>query len=809
MKKCSILIASHNKHEYLRHTLACLVRQTYPYYEIILVDDVSDPPVREVPDGVSLLRMEGTPNVSRARNRGIAEATGEVILLTDDDLLVREDWVACHMQHHQHTEDNLIIGAVKRIEYHGEPHFWELPPTTSRGEKGMRRRLAGLFPWKVCGANTSVARQKLIEAGLFCEEYQGWGVEDVDLSYRLWQLGLHSQLEPRAVAYHQQHPPQLRREESERRNQWLFVRRHGFWPYGTPPPDFNGPAHGPTHTPAALAVLLRRWQQANALPDDGGDDAEREPQSQPAFSGDSNEPLTSIVILCCNQLNYTRLCIESVMRHTDAPYELVFVDNGSTDGTLPYLVRVTNDANNGAPLSSFCRRVVLIRNEGNLGFCKGVNQGIAAARGQYLLLLNNDTVVTPGWLSRLIEHAESAPNVGLVGAVSNYAAAPQQVAVSYRTLDEMYSFAAEITQKQRGRSFEWEWVVGLCLLIKREVINTIGMLDERFGLGFFDDDDLSLRARQAGYKILIAQDVFIHHFGSRTFLGLGVNVAEQMKANFGKFREKWGEAATRYWLPPEEWDKGKPKRRPFRVEQTVETSLSATSREKKDSYYHFPRPELVELVPLSAKRILDVGCAAGKMGEALKQRAEALGMGEMEVIGIEIVPEVVQEARSRLNHVIVGDVETVELPFSEGEFDALVFGDVLEHLRNPWAVLKRLVRHLAPEGVVIASLPNVRHHTVIARLLDGDWTYEGAGILDVGHLRFFTRRAMEHLFTQAGLRVVRCQPAAGGGYQRWVEAGCPTTVSLGRVSLQLPSVTEAEEFYAVQYRIVAELMKEG
>ena len=264
--------------------------------------------------------------------------------------------------------------------------------------------------------------------------------------------------------------------------------------------------------------------------------------------------LTSLIILCCNELDYTRLCVESALRYTDAPYELIFVDNGSTDGTPAYLHNVAEGVKSGRFQSSLCQRVAVLRNEENLGFPKGVNQGLTEARGDYLLLLNNDTVVTDGYLSRLIAHAESAPEMGLVGVVSNYAAPPQQIAASYQTLDEMHAFAARVAQQERGRHFEWGRVVGLCLLIKREVIGRIGELDERFGVGFFDDDDLSWRARQAGYKLLVAQDVFIHHFGSRTFQGLGIDTEAQLKENFRKFKDKWGDAIAQNWRPPDGWE---------------------------------------------------------------------------------------------------------------------------------------------------------------------------------------------------------------------------------------------------------------
>src|SRR5262249_54545474 len=119
--------------------------------------------------------------------------------------------------------------------------------------------------------------------------------------------------------------------------------------------------------------------------------------------------LASLVILCCNEGEYTRLCLESVLRHTRWPYELVLVDNGSTDATPALLDQVRSQP---GP-----ERVVVLRNEKNLGFPAGCNQGLAEARGRYLVFLNNDTIVSAGWLDGLIACAQrGGSQVGLVGA---------------------------------------------------------------------------------------------------------------------------------------------------------------------------------------------------------------------------------------------------------------------------------------------------------------------------------------------------------------------------------------------------------
>ena len=196
-------------------------------------------------------------------------------------------------------------------------------------------------------------------------------------------------------------------------------------------------------------------------------------------------------------------------------------------------------------------RVAVIRNEENLGFAKGVNQGLAAATGEYLVLLNNDVVVTPGWLERLVGCAtHDWPEIGLSGAVTNYAPPPQLVEPGYADLAGLDAFAARRAAEFAGQGVDAPRLTGFCLLVRRAVLEAIGGLDERFGLGFFDDDDLCLRARRAGFRLALALDCYVHHFGSRTFRGLGVDTAKQLDDNLALYRDKWGaQEAAKYRTP--------------------------------------------------------------------------------------------------------------------------------------------------------------------------------------------------------------------------------------------------------------------
>ncbi len=309
----------------------------------------------------------------------------------------------------------------------------------------------------------------------------------------------------------------------------------------------------------------------------------------------ANDIVASIIIPCWNQLEFTRLCIAALVRHTRPPWELIVVDNGSSDGTAAYLSGVRDVA---------AMPVTVISNSKNIGFPAAINQGLKAARGEYLVLLNNDAVVIDGWLSQLIALTEvkngnykeeqevqegtetersdqdemvlmagktglntkgtkatkGKNRIGLVGPMSNYASPPQLVEnVPYANMEEMQAFARRWRDELRGQWFTTGKLSGFCLLIKRAVYESIGGLDEQFGLGLWDDDDLAERARRAGFELAVAHDLFVHHFGSRTFQGNGIDAERLLAENRRRFAEKWGTPAgnglavvLKPWIEPEQ-----------------------------------------------------------------------------------------------------------------------------------------------------------------------------------------------------------------------------------------------------------------
>lgn len=166
-------------------------------------------------------------------------------------------------------------------------------------------------------------------------------------------------------------------------------------------------------------------------------------------------------------------------------------------------------------------------------------------------------------------------------------------------------------------------------------------------------------------------------------------------------------------------------------------------------YYGDPRPDVQAVVSAAGRRVLDVGCAGGALGAALKAAGAAF------VAGVEQQPEAAARARPRLDALVEGDLLAAALPFAPASFDYVVFADVLEHLPDPDAALRRYLPLLAPQGRVVVSVPNMRFYLVLLRLALDRWAYTDSGIRDRTHLRIFTRRSLIALLAAGGLRIER------------------------------------------------------
>ena len=186
---------------------------------------------------------------------------------------------------------------------------------------------------------------------------------------------------------------------------------------------------------------------------------------------------------------------------------------------------------------------------------------------------------------------------------------------------------------------------------------------------------------------------------------------------------------------------------------------------KSPDYFEYARPEMLPFVPPDCKRVLDVGCGQGNLGELLKKNRQ------VEVWGIEPVTTAVAKAATKLDHVIEG-IFAPEADLPRESFDAVFFNDVLEHLMDPAAALRLAADLLKPGGVVIASIPNMREFLVLYDLVvRKEWRYCERGILDRTHLRFFTKKSILALFADGEFKVERIEginPYMSATARRWL-----------------------------------------
>lgn len=244
-------------------------------------------------------------------------------------------------------------------------------------------------------------------------------------------------------------------------------------------------------------------------------------------------PKISIIVLIYNNLKYNKICIESILNKTAYPnYELILIDNNSTDGTREYLKQLQEQQ-----LDS----VKIVFNDTNRGFAGGNNDGILNASGNYIVLLNNDTIVTRGWLTSLSKHLENEKELGMCGPVTNSIGNEAKINVSYNSIEEMECFSYQYTTEHMNEEYSDVKVLALfCTMIKKEVIEKCGLLDETYGIGMFEDDDYSEAVKKAGYRITVVEDAFIHHFEGMSFQKLEDEKFKKLyEENKQKFEKKW------------------------------------------------------------------------------------------------------------------------------------------------------------------------------------------------------------------------------------------------------------------------------
>jgi GT2 family glycosyltransferase/ubiquinone/menaquinone biosynthesis C-methylase UbiE len=399
----------------------------------------------------------------------------------------------------------------------------------------------------------------------------------------------------------------------------------------------------------------------------------------------------SIIILTLNNLKYTKECIESIRKYnTLNNYELIVIDNNSTDDT-PMWLKAQKD-------------IKYILNNENKGFPAGCNQGIHHSQETNdIFLLNNDAVIMPNSIFNLRMGLYSEEKIGAASAVSNFAPS-QTIQDKFKNISQYldYSLKNNITNgSQYGYRLK---LIGFALFFKRIVLNKVGLLDELFTPGNYEDDDISLRIIKSGYKNILCRDSFIYHYGNKSF-GRDIKKFHNiLTSNQQKFQSKW-------------------KFNPLK-------SLLI-------------RNDVLELIdaPFDGQlNILEVGCSCGATLLEIKNIYP-----NANTYGFELNSYTAEIAKFVAN-VTVGDIETSSLDYKENFFDYIILADVLQYLKNPLKTLENIKKYLKHDGYILSSITNVLNFKILKNLIDGNWSYDNEWFWDNNQLKFFTYKDILKMF---------------------------------------------------------------
>lgn len=371
----------------------------------------------------------------------------------------------------------------------------------------------------------------------------------------------------------------------------------------------------------------------------------------------------SIVMLTYNQLEYTKVCINSIRKYnSDDNCEIIIVDNHSTDGTVEWL----KDQGD----------IKYILNNENRGFPAGCNQGIELSqKDNDIFLLNNDTVIMPNSIFNLRMGLYSDENIGATGAISNSVSYYQQISQQYEDFNGYMNFAISNNITNNNSYDQRVKLVGFAMLIKRNVLDKVGLLDERFTPGNYEDDDLSLRIIIEGYKLLLCKDSYIHHFGSVSFRENADRYNELLSRNSDKFMDKWG----------------------TRSEELTKIDFEIINKIKKENEEKF--------------EVLYVNCKSFATLLEIKKRYRNCKIYVVREKGI------LNKLFSNLADIQNGDIE--QLNFEQQKFDYIILNNVLEKCDKPKKTLKHIKKYLNPNGKIVIKVKNSINYNFIKKILNG------------------------------------------------------------------------------------------
>ena len=403
-------------------------------------------------------------------------------------------------------------------------------------------------------------------------------------------------------------------------------------------------------------------------------------------------PKLSIIIPVYNMNGQVNQCLSTIRRTVRLPYEVIIVDDGSAAEARVEVPAAGDD-------------VRVIRCTEHRGFSHAVNTGICASVGELVLFLHADVLIAPHTAEDMLDALIQDPSIGAVTAVAphTYALARLLPEMNYQSWTD-FAAVAERIRSGGVKPHPEIFAEMIALMVRRDVVESVGFLDEQYVMPPLAAYDYTLRMTKEGYAVASLPNVYVHHDDRVYEWG----ACEQQE--YEKFHAKWG------------------------------LSLN---------YSFAPRSDLFPLMDLSREglRILEIGCACGATLREIGGRNPTARL-----YGVELNERAAAIAAPFVQ-ILTMNVEELDPADIAERFDYIIMGDVIEHLLDPWAAIRNMRELLVSGGAIIASIPNVAHISNLHNILCGRWTYEDAGLLDRTHFRFFTKYEIIKLFEGAGLAV--------------------------------------------------------
>lgn len=376
-----------------------------------------------------------------------------------------------------------------------------------------------------------------------------------------------------------------------------------------------------------------------------------------------DKPICSIVILSFNQLYYTKQCLESIRKYTtDVNYEIIIVDNASDKDTIDFLETLAD--------------IILIKNTENFGFAGGCNQGIEASHGKYIMLLNNDTIVTKRWLFNMVQFLEKNEQVSMTGPLTNATVGKQMIQVPYgEDLEKMQEFAERMSDCDMP-AWRTLRLVAFCILVRKSLFEEIGFLDTDFQIGNYEDDDFNIRALKVEKKAYVCRNAYIHHFMNLSFLQKNIAREKIMLRNKLLLEKKW---------------------------QGMNWNHHAV----------YNRQMLGVILEQGGKDILQIGCGLGALAIELKEQNS-----NYRIVGIEDHPLRREIAKQFADEVYEWDKDFVYLrKMGNRQFDCIIIECMIE--KSGLGLLEQIKPFLKSTSLIMLRVFNVSHITTIERIVTG------------------------------------------------------------------------------------------